>query len=238
MRKDTAVIEPMSDALLADIRERATRELEAEEADFLRGARMRPLLPTPAHRQQLLLDEVDRLRAELNESQRWFDALVTADKAQQGAADWLLNRLLVDKKIDQETYNALAGLLRDQINAKMCLLHPDDWTPLIDRHRKALAELAELREQHRVLQLERGVLRGSLDHTRAKLAAAVKRLDQMGSTEDEWGYGNEPDDVDPIGDRNAARDCAQAYGASIFVRSITSGPWRLADADGQPGVGG
>lgn len=64
-----------------------------------------------------------------------------------------------------------------------------------------------------------------------KLLAEIDRLrdelrEWQSGAENEWGYGDGPDDVDPIGDRNAARDCAQAYGAHVFVRSTYHGPWR------------
>lgn len=131
--------------------ERATHfELEA-----MRRAEERDAAIVRAEQAEAALAEA---RTELSESQRWFDALVTADKAQQGAADWMLNRLHNDKMIDGDTYNLLAGLLRDQINAKMCLRHPEDWTPLADRLRKALAELAEFKHEvqwaHQVVSVD------------------------------------------------------------------------------------
>lgn len=100
-----------------------------------------------------MADELKLTRAERDDAQRRFDALVTSDKAKQGAADWMLNRLHGDRLIDDDTYSSLCGLLRDQIDATRSMTHSEDWGPLTDRfraavkHRKAAeAERDEMRE--------------------------------------------------------------------------------------------
>lgn len=84
---------------------------------------------------------IARLRdseAERDEALRQIDALVTADKAKQGAADWMLQRLHNDRLINDDAYTSLCGLLRDQIDATRNWTHSEDWGPLRDRLRAAL----------------------------------------------------------------------------------------------------
>lgn len=96
----------------------------------------------------------EQAEAERDDTQRRFDALVTSDKAKQGAADWLLNRLHGGRLIDDGTYTSLCGLLRDQIDATRFLTHSEDWGPLTDRYRAAVkrakdaeAEVERLRRE-------------------------------------------------------------------------------------------
>lgn len=101
-----------------------------------------------------VLAENERMRAERDDAHRRFDALVHADKAKQGAADWMLNRLHNDGLINDDAYTSLCGLLRDQIDATRHLTHSEDWGPLTDRFRAAVkrakdaeAEADQLRQR-------------------------------------------------------------------------------------------
>lgn len=52
----------MSDGVLAELRRWAERDHASDEEAFSHGSRGRPVFPTPARRQLMLLAEVDRLR--------------------------------------------------------------------------------------------------------------------------------------------------------------------------------
>lgn len=110
-----------------------------------------------------VLQEHAAMTAELADTQRRFDALVTSDKAKQGAADWMLNRLHDDKLIDKDTYTSLCGLLRDQIDATRNLTHSEDWGPLTDRYRAAV-------ERAKDAEAERDRLAAELAKLEAKYA--------------------------------------------------------------------
>lgn len=115
---------------------------------------MEPQLGAVVAEHARLREELEHLRAEQDDAHRRFDALVHADKAKQGAADWMLNRLHDDRLIDDGTYTSLCGLLRDQIDATRHLTHSEDWGPLTDRFRTAVkrtkdaeAEADQVRER-------------------------------------------------------------------------------------------
>lgn len=117
---------------------------------------------------QTVLAENERMRAERDDAHRRFDALVHADKAKQGAADWMLNRLHDDHLINDGTYTSLCGLLRDQIDATRHLTHSEDWGPLTDRFRAAVKRTKDA-------EAETDQLRAELERYRG-LDAAAKEL--------------------------------------------------------------
>lgn len=121
---------------------------------------------------ETVLAENERLRAERDDAHRRFDALVHADKAKQGAADWMLNRLHDDRLIDDGTYTSLCGLLRDQIDATRHLTHSEDWGPLTDRFRAAVKRTKDA-------EAEADQLRQRFAELSDGMAVAVELLDRF-----------------------------------------------------------
>lgn len=124
-----------------------------------------------------VLAENEHLRAERDDAHRRFDALVHADKAKQGAADWMLNRLHDDRLIDDGTYTSLCGLLRDQIDATRHLTHSEDWGPLTDRFRAAV-------KRTRDAEAEADQLRERFAELSGGMTVAVELLDRLANDEE------------------------------------------------------
>jgi hypothetical protein len=121
--------------------------------------------------------ENERLQAERDDAHRRFDALVHADKAKQGAADWMLNRLHDDRLIDDGTYTLLCGLLRDQIDATKHLTHSEDWGPLTDRFRAAVKRTKDA-------EAEADQLRARFAELSDGMTVAVELLDRLANDEE------------------------------------------------------
>jgi hypothetical protein len=124
-----------------------------------------------------VLAENERMRAERDDAHRRFDALVHADKAKQGAADWMLNRLHDDRLIDDGTYTSLCGLLRDQIDATRHLTHSEDWGPLTDRFRAAVKRTKDA-------EAEAGQMRKQFAELADGMTVAVELLDRLANDEE------------------------------------------------------